>query len=79
MKVNNYDFTCFMILLLDGIAAVPTPPVTGPSSILYVSNITCPNNATSIFGCDGAIAVDESCFTGEREYFVTCFTEISEQ
>ena len=62
---------------LDGIATPRSRaplPLTSPSTSIYYTNLICPTNATSIVDCNATRTLDETCLSGEQEYFVTCFS-----
>ena len=60
---------------LDGIATPRSraPSLTSPSTSIYYTDLICPTNATSIVDCNATRTLDETCLSGEQEYFITCF------
>ena len=60
---------------LDGIATPRSraPSLISPSTSIYYTDLICPTNATSIVDCNATRILDETCLSGEQEYFVTCF------
>lgn len=70
---GNVFLCCYHIFLSGGFMTPSSraPSLDVPSSTIFYTNFTC--DGYTLDTCSTDRALDDSCFTGEKEHIITCF------